>query len=234
MNSKRTQHRFNPSSRDWLILKHVVRYRLTTLASLKKTVLPKSSRNALNKATNRLCAAGLLRKYTLLHPTKYFVLGESGARWLGVGEHRSTSLGPQSLPQEFALLAFATLGTKVHLRLTTAEVQERCSWLPSSLAGAPHCLDQANVLELIRVDLGGPADHVARKCAADMRNRCRIREFPPLVAARQFRLVVVTATTGKANAIQRALDHHYFPAGLLFHFSVVPQLLLIGARENHA
>jgi hypothetical protein len=135
---------------------------------------------------------------------------------------------------EFGLLAFATLGTKLHMRLTPAEVLGQCPWLTLILASAPHCLDPAEVLELVRVDLGGPADHVARKCALDLAKRCRIPEFPALVAANQFRLVVITATTGKATAIQRALDRHDWPTGLLIHFSVVPQLLSLGANFDHA
>ena len=81
MKSKRPRYRYSPTSRDRLLLDHVVRYRLTALAAIKNNVLPRLSRNALNKITNRLCAVGLLRKYTLLHPVKYFVLGELGARW---------------------------------------------------------------------------------------------------------------------------------------------------------
>ncbi len=39
------------------------------------------------------------------------------------------------------------------------------------------------VVWLVRVDLGGPAGHVARKCAADLTERCRVPEFLTLVAA---------------------------------------------------
>lgn len=226
--------RRSAKGRDQQILDHVTRFRLTTLESLQKAVLPELSRNALNKITNRLCARGLLRKYTLVHPTKYFMLGASAARALGVGSQRTAALGPQSLPQEFALLAFATLGTKRHLRLDSSEIQARWPWMSAALVSVPHCIDQAEVLELIRVDLGGPADHVARKCAADLAKRCRVSEFLPFVAAGQFRLVVITATSGKANAVQRSLNNHSWPRGLQIHFSIVPQLLSIGVSVNHA
>ncbi len=234
MNSKRQKQRHGPNERDRLILDHVTRYRLTTLDAIRCVVLPGLSRNAVSKIANRLCAAGLLRKFRLLYPMNYFVPGELAVRSLGIGVHRAKPLGSQSLPQEFAVLAFATLGTKPHLRLTTAEVQARCPWLPVSLAKAPHCLDHADVLELIRADLGGPADHVARKCAADLTERCRVPEFLTLVAAGQFRLVIITATTEKVAAIQRSLKHHLWPPGLLVHCSVVPRLLSLGASANHA
>ncbi len=234
MNSKRQTQHHGPNERDRLILVHVTRYRLTTLDAIRRVVLPGLSRNAVSKIANRLCDAGLLRKHRLLYPMNYFVLGELAVRSLGIGVHRAKPLGSQSLPQEFALLAFATLGTHQHLRLNAAEVKRRCPWLPFSFAAAPHCLDEANVLELVRVDLGGPADHVARKCAANLTERCRVPEFLTLVAAGQFRLVIITATTEKVAAIHRALKHHLWPPGLLVHCSVVPQLLSIGASANHA
>ena len=69
------------------------------------------------------------------------------------------------------------------------------------MAAAPHCIDQADMLEVVRVDLGGPADHVARRCATDLISRCRIREFLMLLAETCFRLEVITSTTGKPPAV---------------------------------
>jgi hypothetical protein len=103
------------------------------------------------------------------------------------------------------------------------------------LAAAPHCLDeQHQLLELVRVDLGGPADHVARKCARDLTRRRHLPEFNSFVAQGRFRLAVVTATQEKAAAVRQALDHHDWPAGLLIHLSVVPKLLSLLASRTHA
>jgi hypothetical protein len=234
MNSDRRPPRRSSTERDLLILEHVARYRMTTLEAIQRVVLRGLSRNAVNKITNRLCSRGLLRKYTLLYPENYFVLSELSVRNFGLGIQRSTPLGPQSLPQEFAMLAFATLGHQQHLRLNALEVRKRCPWLPLSLSAAPYCMDPSGILELVRVDLGGPADHVARKCAADVNERCRIPEFPAAVAAGQFRLVVITSTASKVDAIRRAFQHHSWPSGLLVHFTVVSQLLSLSSGENHA
>ncbi len=234
MKPKTEKHGRGPGDRDRLILEHVARYRLTTITAIQRVVLPGISRTAADKITNRLVRAGLLQKHHLLYPMKYIMLSEVSVRNLGLGAHRARPLGSQSLPQDFALLAFATLGPQQHLRLNAAEVKKRCPWLPLALTIAPHCIDQANVLELVRVDLGGSADHVARKCAADLTERSRIREFLSVVAAGQFRLVVITSTQGKVEAIQRALNHHLWPSGLLIHFAVVPQLLSLGAKAKHA
>ena len=123
----------------------MARYRLTTVDVLRRTVLSGLSRGASSKVANRLCDAGYLQTYTLLHPTKYYVLGEASANWLGIGTGRAAPLGPQSLPIEYAVLVYATLGKQPRTRLTTAEVLAKCPWLESAMAqgssllGRPTC-----------------------------------------------------------------------------------------------
>ena len=235
MNAPTHKTRRRLTARDRQIVDHVGRYRLTTVEVLRHAVLTGLSRNAVTKLVNRLCDADYLQKYTLLHPTQYFVLGAAGANLLGLGLHRAAPLGPQSLPMEYAVLLYATLGEQPRTRLTKAEVLGTCPWLDPALADAPHCADeQRDVLELVRVDLGGPADHVARKCVADLNQRRRLRDFSPLLAQGRFRLVIITATKEKATAVRQALDRHDWPDGLLIHFSVVSHLLSISVRRNHA
>jgi len=220
--------------RDGRVIEHVARFRLSTCAVLRRSVLAGLSRNAAGKLLNRLCRAGQLRKHPLLHPTPYYVLGEAGAKSLGLTSQRTLPLGPQSLPLEYAVLIYAACGQPPRTRLTRREVRQLCSWLPVSLAAAPHCRDALGGLELVRVDLGGPAAHVARKCAADVNQRRRFREFTALAAAGRFRLVVVTATKEKAAALRQSLDQHDWPSGLRIHFSVVPDLLSLTARTHDA
>lgn len=219
------------TARDRQILEHVARYRMTTIQALRHAVAPGISLNAVGKVANRLCSVNLLAKYPLAHPTQYFVLGSLGAKLLGIGVHRTTPLGPQSLPLEYAVLLHSVVGKRARYRLITNELLERWPWLPPQLARAPHCLDSnAEVIELVRVDLGGPADHVARRAVRDVTLRRRLPQFLPAVAQGQFRLVLITAAKSKAQAIRLALEHHDWPAGLQLHFSVVSQLLCLHTR----
>jgi hypothetical protein len=223
------------SNRDRKIIEHVARYRLTIIEVLCRRVLPGLSPNAVAKIANRLCRSGYLRKFTLLHPTRYFVLDTRGAQWLSPNSDRTGPLGPQSLPMEYAVLVYATLGKRLHTRLTAKELLLEHPWLTATLANAPHCRDdQDGILELVRVDLGGPADHVARKCTTDMNKRWPLHEFLPLVKQGRFRLVVITATSEKVNALRQAMEAREWPPGLRIHFSVIPQLLSLTASKNHA
>lgn len=227
--------RVNNSVRDRLVLDHVARYRLTTIAALRRTPLSGLSRGAVSKIVSRLCGGEYLRSYPLSHPARYFVLGSEGIRALGLSSHRCRPLGPQALPMEFAAQAYATLGKRLRLRLLPIEVQARCPWLPDKLAAAIHCYDEhEDVLELLRIDLGGPPDHVARKCMADINARRRLNEFSALARAGKFRLVVITSTPAKGAALRQSLNRHDWPAEVPIHFSIVPDLLTLTARKHNA
>lgn len=221
--------------RDRGILAHVARHRLTTVAVLRQALFPDLSQTAVTKIVSRLCRNHYLGKFTLHHPLRYYVLGDAGVKLLGLGTHRSDALGPQALPLEYAALLYAMLGKQPRTRLTRGELLERFPWFPERWADACHCHDEAgNVLELLRVDFGGTADHVARKCVRDIHLRSQTHDFLKLLSSGRFRLVLITATPEKGAALRLALDRHDWPRGLLLHLSVIPELLMLQARSNHA
>ncbi len=221
--------------RDRAILAHVARHRLTTVAVLRQTLFPCLSQTAVTKIVSRLCRHHYLAKFTLQHPHRYYVLGAAGGKLMGLGAHRSDSLGPQALPLEYAALLYATLGKHPRTRLTRGETLARFPWFPERWADACHCHDDTgNVLELLRVDFGGSADHVARKCVGDIHLRSQTHDFLKLLASGRFRLVLITATPEKGAALRQALDRHDWPRGLLLHLSVIPELLMFQAITHHA
>ena len=216
------------SDRDRCIIDHVARHRITTNEVVHTLFFAGQQPNAVTKVTSRLCHSGHLRKFPLYHPRFYFRLGPPSVQMLVLPEHRVRPLGPQSLPIEFGVLAYATMGERYHRRLTAHELRDSCGWMDERLLSLPHCLDEtgtAPVLELVRIDLGGRSDHVARKCVSDILIRSRHDEFKDMVRHASVRLVVVTGTTEKAAAIGDALDSHIWPDGLAIHLAVVPELL---------
>ncbi|MCA9009752.1 MAG: hypothetical protein KDB01_08400 [Planctomycetaceae bacterium] len=217
------------------VIQHIARNRLTTIDVLHRAVFPRLSRNAVAKMVTRLCGQGELAKYTLRHPALYFVLGERGARSAGLALYRTRPLGPQALQVEYAVLLHAMFSRPPRIRLTAQEVMAQYPWLPKKLGHAIHCHEHGtDILELIRVDLGGAVDHVARKCATDINARRTSPEFLAMVAECRFRLVVATGTPEKAASLRRALKNHNLPQGLRVHFSVVPELHYFSMRTKHA
>ena len=232
--NRRAMTRFTARTR--AILDHVARHRITTNKVVQRLYLPHHQLNAVSKVTARLRRVSLLSKYPLIHPQVYYTLGPQTVQALGISPHRTLPLGPQVLPIEYAALAYATLGLTYHKRLTIPELKQLCPWLTDEFAESPHCLDESRdppVVELIRVDLGGKSDHVARKCDADIQARRGLGQFEPFVRQGRFRLVVITGTAAKAAAIQAAVDQHLWPDGLQIHLVVLPELLLLTARLNH-
>ena len=222
-------------ARDRQIVDHVARYRITTNEVLHKLFFGGRRPNSVCKVSARLCRAEWLCKFPLYHPRLYFTLGRLAAKRLGIPIHRTLPLGPQALPTDFATLTYA-VGKPQHRRLTTDELSQHCPWLAGPLAEFPYCFDEVlelPLLELIRVDLGGKPDYIARKCDADFQARRSLPEFDRFVWQGHFRLVVITGTTEKASLIQNALQQHVWPDGLSFHLAVVPQLLQLTARNSH-
>ena len=228
-------HRSRLPDRGRRIVDHVGRYHLTTNEVVHALFFRNEQRNAVTKVTARLCRLEYLRRFPFHHPRIYFTLGVRGAAILGLPENRTLPLGPQSLPTEYGVLAFAALGRTCHKRLIRGELVERYPGLKQPFLEQPYCLDQpGDTLELIRVDLGGKPDHVARKCQTDLNARASVEPFAELISRRRFRLVVVTCTAEKATAIRDALGNRLWPDGLLIHLAVVPDLLLLTARLRHA
>ncbi len=220
------------NERNMRMLRHVHEFRLTTINVAVRAEPNPPSRNVVRKLLDQLCHRGFLRKFILVYPTHYFVLGELGSKALGQGNHRTLPRGPQSLPQDFALLNYAIMSSQRRSRLSRATLRKMYEWMPSAMLAAPHCQNQTDgTVELVRVDLGGPPDHVARKCANDIRKRCQFREFSALVASGAFRLVVITGTPQKSAALRGSLDRHEWPKGLRIHMSVVPELLNLTTRK---
>ena len=78
-------------------------------------------------------------------------------------------------------------------------------------------------LALMRVDLGGSADHVVRKCRADERRRMEDPRWRELIDAGRFRIVILTTTDEKAEAIRQSLARD--PRKIRFTTVVIEDLI---------
>lgn len=224
------------SRRDRGIIEDVARYRLSVMETIHRRFFAKQELSAACKVVQRLCDETWLKRYPLIYPTQYFVPGKRAANALGLPANRTYPLGPQSLPTDYAVLQYTAKSSGLN-RLLKEELLTEFPWYDPVWALAPHCrrvVNDTTQLELVRVDLGGPADHVARKCHADIKSRLRLREFTQLLKAESFRLVVISATTEKAAAIQLALKGHLWPAQMRFHLVVIPELLPLLPRCTDA
>lgn len=234
MNDDNTSPKIHLTGRDRDIIEHVVRDRITTNEVIQSRYFDESHASAVTRATARLCAAGWLSAFPLLYPTKYFIPGKLTASAYGLPIGRTYPLGPQALPREFAVLKYTAANAPNVIRLSNQEILLSAAWYQTEWMQASHCqreVDSKLVLELIRVDLGGPADLIARKCRKDVEARRKLQAFTEMVAEGRFSMVVVTGSTAKAAAIQVALSQHRWPTNLQFRLAVFVSLIPLLPRS---
>jgi hypothetical protein len=237
MNAVTSPRRLPFSDRDHAILKHVARYRISVYEVLQREFFPGHGPTAAIKVVKRLCRQGFLKRIALFGRKCGFVLTSRACKTLGASWRRDELPGPQSLPIDFAVLMYASTRTR-RRRLLPQELVSQFPWVDRALSASPHCIDEEQAgpgcLELIRVDLGGTPEHVARKCFQDVAKRRDKDAFGDLLHQGRFRLVVITTAKEKATLIRSAVDRHAWPAGLAIHLVVLPQLASFLARIHHA
>ena len=222
--------------RDYEIFEHLLRYRLTTREVLHRLFFSDSEPNAVTKVTSRLVQHGYLNRYELYPPRSYFVVGPPAARFLGLSPKKTRALGPQALVQEYGTLAYCCLSNEPRERLTVSELQKRYpQLLARKLDSSHYYLDndgEVTRLAYIRVDQGGPADHVLRKCREDLDTRYEHKPFRELIDAGRLLIAVVTARQEKADQIHEAIQRHTWPNR--FRIEVVPELIHLIPRLQRA
>lgn len=216
--------------RDQQIIDLVIRYRLITNRVLGSSLLTGRSQNAVAKVTARMCACKLLNRYVLIPPEYYFRLGVAAINALGIPLRNSESLGPQSLPIEFATLLYATQTNAQRRRLTKMELAEYMPWLPSDLSQSPYCLDAQGKLILVIVDLGGSPQHVARKVTSAAYGRLALPQISDLAAQSRFQIAVLTTSDEKAKAINKALLNSECSNAVHVRLVVIPRLSFLLLR----
>lgn len=234
MNDENNSPKIQLTGRLLDIVEQTVRDHIITNEVVQNRHFDDSHPSAVTRATARLCAAGWLSAFPLLYPTKYFIPGKLTASAYGLPIGRTYPLGPQALPREFAVLTYTAANSPNVIRLNNQEILLSAPWYQAEWMQAPHCqreVDGKLVLELIRVDLGGPADLIARKCRKDVEARRKLQAFTEMVAEGRFSMVVVTGSTAKAAAIQAALSQHRWPTNLQFRLAVFVSLIPLLPRS---
>ncbi|MDZ4848519.1 MAG: hypothetical protein SGI77_04445 [Pirellulaceae bacterium] len=213
--------------RDRSILSDVIRYRLTTNEFLHSRYFEHLQINAVVKITGRLVRQGWLNAYSLIDRRQYFVPGPKLVKGYGLPISRSRPLGPQSLSTQYAVAKYCFY-SGLNLKLVTnEEFKVAFPLLDDQVVGGVNVLDGdgANAtLRLVRVDLGGTPEHVAKKCSLDLAARQKIGAFNELVGAKRFVSVVLTASSVKQELIQQAVAKRRWPRGIRFQVFVVPEL----------
>ncbi len=118
--------------RDYDILDHLRRYRLTTREVLHRLFFADCEPNAVTKVTSRLVDHGFLNRYELYTGRSYYVIGPESAKLLGISLKKCKPLGTQALPREYGILLFCCMTPTPRERLLVSDSTSGCRVSPAS------------------------------------------------------------------------------------------------------
>jgi len=201
---------------DWRLrsLELIKRFGLTTNAVTYATVGQHVHSNTISKGHRELVEEEILTQYPLRGVEKYFRLGPKGAKRLGVPLTQSGWLGPQALPERYAVLTLWWRHSSLGQRLTDEELLKAYSWMQRRYRQQPHLkdYDKGGLLTLVRLDAGTDVGHIATKAKKAIQNRyVSCPEFCQFIEQRQLQLIVVTSTLERCEQLQAALDRKQIP-----------------------
>ena len=222
--------------RDFEILEHVMRYRITTPEVLHQLFFADCDRNAVTKVTSRLCTQQFLASYPLYGSNVYFALGKNGARVVGLQARHVKPLGPQALYREYGTLAYCCLNGTLREKLRVRDITKHFPALAARRIDSSHYyLDregEATRLAYIWVEGGGAVDHIVRTVRDDIiEERRRIPALNQEIDAAKFVVAVVTMTPDKREAIIAALRALVTP--VFFRVEVVSELIHLLPSVRH-
>ncbi|MCR9296204.1 MAG: hypothetical protein NXI32_26110 [bacterium] len=215
--------------RDYEILQHLARYRLTTREVLHSLFFSDSDISAVSKVTTRLCDNGLLNRYTLGNRV-YFVVGSTGAKLVGVKEDKTKAMNLQAFIDNFAFLQFCFTNDKARERLLVSEVQRYLGTLEGKgLRPSMFFVDAENGgnLAAVRVDHGAQSAHILRKLREYLERVVTNPKIAQLIRERRYLLYILTSTEEKRVDLLDSWTRQPWPVAV--RVEVVPGLAPIVA-----
>jgi hypothetical protein len=227
-------------SRDRQILDDIIRYRLINNHWILGRYLHGAKPNAAVKLSSRLAREGWITSHKLFQRERYFTAGPRLVRHRGLPVGRMRPLGTQALAVHYSALRYCSVaasvpaGTRLPQIATVEELKQSIPWLPPSFHGRAHVIDNSEGLtqwRLLRVDMGGRPDHVARKVTRDVNALLSLGEFGSLVTAGHFTQVVLCPSREKKRLIEQSLSDRPWPRGIRFQIGVIPELFQLLAIQ---
>lgn len=225
--ARRPRHNPRLQDRDYDILEHVDRYRLTTPQILHQLFFSDSDRNAVTKVTSRLCTDEFLAVHPLYGSNVYFTLGRRGAKLFRLAAGRVGAIGPQALYRDFGVLHFCCQAPTPREKLRFSDIQQKypqaiAKGLDSSHYYVDHH-DGISRLAYIWVEAAGTVAHITHKIRHDIiEHRRHVPVLRQLIDEGRFAVAIITYSDDKRAAIIDALRQ--VPTSAAFRVEVVPEL----------
>jgi len=211
--------------RDFAILEHLMTYRVTTRDVLHRLFFSDSDPNAVSKVTTRLNEGGFLTRHELIGSSVYFTLGQAGARMMGAPARSVEALGAQTLFTQIGILEFCCGAVQRRNRLSVSLLVKQHPEIMQKGADATRYVRDGSVtpsvLYVVRVDGGGPNDHVIRKIRNDLDVRIKNPLINSLIQSRRFGVACITYSEQKKSELDFRIQKEGFPCAVIVEVALI-------------
>lgn len=216
MAKKHTRHRRvargRLNDRDFEILEHISRYRLTTRDVLHRLFFDDSEINAVSKVVSRLERNHFIKSHPLDGSARYYTLGVSGCKTLGTSLKYVKEFQGQGLAHWLGKLRFCCGQLPERQLLTVREVKKRQPELliRGKAANNNYYIDREmehdrDLIGFIRVDHGRDVTSLVTHCQAMIHSRMEYPYWRRIIENRLFVVAIVTAYESKAELLREKI-----------------------------
>ena len=217
------------------ILRHLLRYRITTAEALRESFSLDSTDNQL-EGVLKLYQRGLIEMRPLFGDMYYFKLTEKGAHALKINDSRLyQTFSPKRLLERLAILSFCLMGeTKRELYFTEELLVKYPALLQNSLPKSRfyHTFDGVT-LGYLFLDLGQGHKRLYQRVCEFEAERLKDPTFHALIQARKFTITVLTPSKRNKSLLHNRYTRR--PTVSPFMTLVVREMqeFLDATREEH-
>lgn len=208
--------------RDFDILEHIARYRMTTAEVLLRLFFEDSKINAVYKVMSKLRSRGFVAAEDFFDGGVYYRLAKNGLIASGISVKRDKHLGSQALAEHYAKLLFCCDPEQPRTLLQVSEIQKRFPYLlAAGMLNRSYYIDHEmavgkEVIGFIRPDFGGTLPRLVDGLLKPYQQRCSDANWQRVINAGLFGIRVVTFSDERAIAIQGKFTNRSVP----FHIRI--------------
>ena len=220
--------------RDYDILRHLARYRIATLASLKDAFFKGKSRSLVSFVCARLVRNGWLRRHPLgIHGCYYGLSTQSAFLFGDCTLAVDVPLNPKEIARELCLVRHCFEFRKGRVRLTKADLEEKYPFCVG--AGHEHdafCLDSgttAERLEMVCLDHERTTEQTVSACQEAVRSLVLNDPVRKQTARHGFQVFVYSGCKRRAEVLRRELVRRPWERGVSVTVEVLPELMRLAS-----
>ncbi len=221
------------SDRDWAIVRHIYRYRLSTTAIILQQFFPGCYESSARNVIRRLIAQGWIGKAVFAGQQKYLLLDKRGILACRSDPRQRVQFSDFTVPGFFAVLYYCI--RTGHERLTQGDLRAiEPDFDHPSVWGAAHYVRQTDCgpsLGCFRIDSGLSPRRLVSRAETLVAKRYHLPKFRELIEAGHFNVTFLTAYPSMVEATRQEIaERHRGPTA--FYVELVPELAALLAVKR--